>query len=102
MVVEKAELSIIDGKTTDFERDFARASKIISSRKGYISHELLKSTEIKGRYLLIVRWETQEDHQEGFRKSKEYTEWKSLLHHYYHPFPEIEYFTRIFGNNLHS
>jgi heme-degrading monooxygenase HmoA len=47
--------------------------------------------ERDGRYLLLVRWETVEDHTEGFRQSADYQEWKALLHHFYDPFPTVEH-----------
>jgi len=36
------------------------------------------------------------DHTAGFRKSPEYAEWKSLLHHYYEPFPTVEHYSPVF------
>ena len=34
------------------------------------------------KYRLLVNWETIEAHRTGFRKSKKYKQWKSLLHHF--------------------
>ena len=63
--------------------------------KGYIGHELLKCVEAADKYLLVVRWETIEDHTEGFRKHERYNEWKALLHHFYDPFPVVEHYKQI-------
>jgi heme-degrading monooxygenase HmoA len=63
--------------------------------KGYRGHELQRCVEDDHRYVLLVKWETLEDHTIGFRGSREYAEWKSLLHHYYDPFPTVEHYTRI-------
>ncbi len=95
MILEKATLNIKPGLESDFEKDFQKASAIISSMKGYISHELHHCIEKNNRYLLLVRWETIEDHEIGFRKSAEYQDWKELLHHYYDPFPEVEHYSRL-------
>lgn len=65
---------------------------IISSMKGYISHQLKKCVEQENKYILLVNWETIEDHEIGFRKSEEYQEWKALWHHFYKPFPEVEHY----------
>lgn len=89
MVLEIATLNIKDGLSTEFENSFEKASQIISSVNGYISHELKKCIEIKNQYVLLVNWETLEQHELGFRKSPEYQEWKTLLHHYYEPFPTV-------------
>ncbi len=92
MVLEVALLDVISGQETSFEADFLLASRIIASMPGYIQHELQRCVENPSRYLLLVRWETLEDHTKGFRESPEYQKWKRLLHHYYDPFPVVEHF----------
>lgn len=79
------------------KKHFSRleASKIISTMNGYISHELQRCMEAKGKYLLLVQWETLEDHTVGFRQSNEYQDWKKQLHHFYDPFPIVEHFTKV-------
>lgn len=93
MVLEVAILQVKAGMTTGFEASFKKASNIISSMKGYQWHELKKCLEISNQYLLLVQWETLKDHEEGFRKSKEYEEWKRQLHHFYEPFPEVLHYS---------
>ena len=95
MILESALLQIKPGQTQAFEAAFKKASPIIASMKGYISHELHRCIESDHKYHLLVRWETLEDHTVGFRGSKEYQEWKALLHHFYDPFPTVEHFTRV-------
>ena len=96
-VLEVAILDIKKGKETEFEEAFSKAQDIISGMNGYISHQLEKSMENDSRYILLVNWRTIEDHTIGFRESTEYQEWKSLLHHFYEPFPEVEHFQRVFS-----
>lgn len=95
MVLEKAVLKLRPGMASDFEKDFQNASKIISSMQGYMEHSLLRCLEHKDQYLLLVKWQTIEDHEIGFRKSEEYQEWKKLLHHYYDPFPIVEHYELV-------
>jgi heme-degrading monooxygenase HmoA len=92
MILEVAILDIIPGREKEYEAAFAKASEIISSMKGYLSHDLKKCMEKENRYILLINWEKLEDHTEGFRKSDEYKEWKRLLHHFYDPFPVVEHF----------
>lgn len=92
MILEVAVLHIIKGKTTEFELAFAKAQKIISSMKGYLGHELQKCIEHDHQYILLVKWNSLEDHTIGFRNSLEYQEWKILLHHFYDPFPVVEHY----------
>ena len=93
MILEVATLDVRLG--AEFEKAFAQAQRIIASMKGYISHELRHCVEQEGRYLLLVKWETIEDHTEGFRGSKEYQQWRRLLHHFYDPFPTVEHYLPV-------
>jgi len=92
MILEVAILNVIEGLETDFMTAFSKAEKIISGMPGYISHQLKRCIEKQGRFILLVEWEKLSDHTEGFRNSKEYIEWKSLLHHFYDPFPIVEHY----------
>ena len=92
MILEVAILQVKPGLTEDFESAFEEASGIISRMNGYINHELQRCIEDNHKYILLVRWQTLEDHTNGFRKSEEYQEWKKLLHHFYDPFPVVEHF----------
>lgn len=95
MIFEVAILQVKNGAESDFEEACKKASAIISSMPGYISHELHRCLETKGKYLLLVRWQQLEDHTVGFRGSPEYQEWKRLLHHFYEPFPTVEHFVQV-------
>lgn len=92
MVLEVAILEIKKGQSKNFEESFSLAEHLISSQKGYLSHELKKCLEQDDNYLLLVQWETVEDHEIGFRGSEAYQEWKKILHHYYDPFPVVAHY----------
>ena len=92
MVLEVAILDVKEGLEKDFEIAFKEAQLIISSIKGYLSHQLQKCVEKPNRYILLVNWVSLEDHTVGFRESAEYQQWKALLHHFYEPFPTVEHF----------
>ncbi|MDT0605550.1 antibiotic biosynthesis monooxygenase family protein [Croceitalea rosinachiae] len=93
MILEVAVLQVKKGMQKEFEQNFKKASHIISSTQGYVSHQLKKCVEKENQYILLVNWKTLEDHQIGFRKSLEYQEWKKLLHHFYEPFPEVLHYS---------
>ncbi len=95
MILEVAILNVIQGREKQFEEDFKIAGKYISSINGYVQHSLKKCIEQESKYILLVSWEKIEDHTIGFRQSKQYLEWKNLLHNYYDPFPTVEHFETI-------
>ena len=97
MILESAVLDVKPGQAREFEAAFDTAQMIIAASPGYRGHELRRCIEKPGRYLLLVRWRTLEDHTEGFRKSAPYQEWKRLLHHFYDPFPTVEHYEAVTG-----
>ena len=95
MILEVAVLFVKPGLEASFETDFKTAGQYISSINGYIHHTLQKCMEQDHKYILLVEWETIESHTIGFRKSEAYQKWKTLLHHYYEPFPVVEHYQSV-------
>lgn len=95
------EAAILDLRASDpetcraFEAAFQQASPLIAASPGYRGHRLERRIEAPGRYLLLVEWETLQDHTVGFRQSAAYQEWRMLLHPFYDPFPTVEHFQRV-------
>ena len=97
MILEAASLQVRPGQAREFEAAFREAQAIIASMPGYRSHELQRCIEREGQYLLLVRWDSVAHHEEGFRKSPRYQEWKRLLHHFYDPFPTVLHYDAVQG-----
>jgi heme-degrading monooxygenase HmoA len=95
VVTEHAVLEVVPGREAAFEAAFDAATEIISTSPGFQALELLRCHEQPSRYLLLVRWQTLEDHTQGFRGSASYDEWKRLLHHFYDPFPTVEHYVSV-------
>ena len=100
MILESASLQVRPGQSAAFEAAFAVARRIISSMPGYRSHELQRCLEREGHYLLLVRWDSVAAHEEGFRKSPQYQEWRALLHHFYDPFPTVLHYEAVAGAGM--
>ena len=97
VILEVAPLRIRAGQAQAFENSFREAQRIISSMPGYVSHELQRCLERTDEYILLVRWESVDAHETGFRGSPQYQEWKALLHHFYDPFPTVLHFEAVTG-----
>jgi heme-degrading monooxygenase HmoA len=92
MILEAALLTIRPGQDAAFAAAMTEAKPLITASPGFRGIELRPCLEQAGRYLLLVRWDSLEDHTEGFRGSQRYQHWKALLHHFYDPFPVVEHF----------
>jgi heme-degrading monooxygenase HmoA len=95
MILEVAILNVIPGQEDEFLKAFSQAQGIISKMAGYHSHQLKICIEHTSQFILLVEWEKLTDHIVGFRASKKYQEWKTLLHHFYDPFPTVEHYMNI-------
>lgn len=95
MILEVAPLSIRPGQESAFEAAFAIAQPIIASMPGHRSHTLHRGIERPGEYLLLVSWDSLADHEQGFRGSPRYAEWRALLHPFYDPFPTVLHYAPV-------
>jgi heme-degrading monooxygenase HmoA len=95
MITEHAQLPVRAEQEAEFEAAFAQAKLIISAMPGFIGLTLSRCIERPSTYLLLVEWETLEDHTNGFRGSAEYEQWREMLHHFYDPFPVVEHYAEV-------
>ncbi|RYF44732.1 MAG: antibiotic biosynthesis monooxygenase [Cytophagaceae bacterium] len=100
MILEIAQLQVKPELTAEFESAFNKAQTIIASMPGYLGHELQKCIEQVNHYMLLVRWESVEHHEVGFRKSAQYQQWRTLLHHFYDPFPTVLHYELANGPGM--
>jgi heme-degrading monooxygenase HmoA len=95
VITEHAVLPVIPGQEAEFIETMDRAKAIIASSPGFVSLRVSRCLEQPSNFLLLVEWETLEAHTEGFRNSDAYQEWRTLLHHFYDPFPVVEHFETV-------
>ena len=72
MILEVAVLNVRSGESPAFEKAFEQAQAIIAAMPGHVSHQLHRCLEIANQYVLLVQWQTLEDHTVGFRRSPQY------------------------------
>ena len=95
MVLEHALLTVQPARQPAFEAAFEEATALISAMPGFQSLILSASVEQEATYLLLVAWDTLEDHTEGFRGSAGYERWRALLHSSSDPFPTVQHFSPV-------
>jgi len=98
VILEHAILPVRPGSEADFEAAFAQARPLVAGQVGCRSVSLSRSLESPNLYLLLIEWDSVAAHTEGFRMSREYESWKTLLHHFYDPFPVVEHFVSVIAD----
>jgi heme-degrading monooxygenase HmoA len=95
MILEVARLDVRPGQSDDFLAAFAEARPLIEATPGFLGLDLKRCLDegSTDRFLFVVQWESVEAHVVGFRQSGDrYERWRSLLHHFYDPFPVVEHY----------
>ncbi len=91
-VLEHALLPVRTGMEAAFEAAMVEAQPLIAASPGFLGLELRRPADGGATYLLLVHWRSIEDHRDGFRCSDRYQAWRTVLHGFYDPMPEVRYF----------
>ncbi|GAB4210680.1 MAG: antibiotic biosynthesis monooxygenase [Synechococcales cyanobacterium] len=93
MILEVAQLQINPDRDPQiFWEAMATAAPLIARAKGYIQHTVYRCQEVPDRYLLLVQWQSVEDHMVGFRNSADFGEWRRILGPFFAAPPVVEHF----------
>ena len=95
MITEHALLDVVPGRELEFVAAMERAKSLIAASSGFVSLRVERCVERPNCFLLLVEWETLDDHVRGFRGSDAYEKWRAVLHHFYDPFPVVEHFEAV-------
>ena len=96
MVLELADIRILPGKGAEFDAAIERGVEtVIAKAKGFRGYQVHKGIESPERYLLMIRWETLENHTVDFRGSAAFAEWRAIVGPYFAAPPQVEHFELI-------
>jgi heme-degrading monooxygenase HmoA len=79
MILERALITVKPGQAEAFKTAFAKARPHIEGSKGCRKVEMRAGIENPEDFLLLVWWDTLEDHTVGFRESPAFQEWRAIL-----------------------
>jgi heme-degrading monooxygenase HmoA len=79
VILERALITVKPGQAEAFKLAFAKARPHIEGSNGCRKVEMRQGIEHPDDFLLLVWWDTLEDHNIGFRESPAFTEWRAIL-----------------------
>ncbi|MBT9464340.1 antibiotic biosynthesis monooxygenase family protein [Hydrogenophaga sp.] len=92
MILEHADIRIDPLKSSAFEEAILRGvSTVIAQAKGFKGYKVNRSIETPGRYLLMIYWDTLEDHTVGFRGSDLFPQWRAIVGPFFAQPPVVEH-----------
>lgn len=89
MIIEYAQLEVAPDNAAAFEAAVAKAAPLFRAAAGCKGMKLERLVEHPGRYLLVVKWTSLDDHMVGFRQSAAFAEWRALTGPYFVAAPEV-------------
>ena len=92
MILEHADIRIDPLKSLAFEEAILQGlTTVIAHAKGFKGYKVNRSIETPGRYLLMIYWDTLEDHTVGFRGSDLFPQWRAIVGPFFAQPPVVEH-----------
>jgi heme-degrading monooxygenase HmoA len=93
MILELADIRIHPGQQAAFYEAIQRGLNTVANRaKGFRGWKVQKGIESPERYLLMIYWDTLEDHTVGFRGGPLFPEWRAIVGPFFAAPPVVEHF----------
>lgn len=96
MILELADIRIQPGTQIEFDAAIQRGvEQVISKSKGFCGYKVNKGIESPERYVLMIFWDTLENHTVDFRESAAFQEWRAIVGPFFAGPPTVEHFTLL-------
>ncbi|KPK07524.1 MAG: antibiotic biosynthesis monooxygenase [Betaproteobacteria bacterium SG8_39] len=96
MILELADIRIQPGKQAAFDAAIQKGvDTVIAKAKGFRGYKINKGIESPERYLLMIFWETLENHTVDFRGSPAFQDWRALVGPFFATPPAVEHFNLL-------
>lgn len=96
MILEVADIRIHAGRQSEFDAAIQRGvAEVVARARGFRGFKVNKGVESPERYLLMIFWDTLEDHTEHFRGGPLFAEWRAIVGPYFAAPPVVEHFTLL-------
>lgn len=96
MILELADIRIQPGKQAEFDVAIERGlQEVISTATGFRGYKVNKGIESPERYVLMIFWETLENHTVDFRESPAFLAWRAIVGPFFASAPVVEHFNLL-------
>lgn len=89
MIREMAHITVKPGAQAAFEAAVEKAQPLFRTARGCQRVELLHQIEDPQQYVLMVYWDTLEDHTVHFRESDAFPAWRALVSEFFAQPPHV-------------
>lgn len=96
MILEIADIRIQPGRNAEFEAAVRQgAETVVATAKGFRGYKVNRGVESPERYVLMIYWDTLEDHTVAFRGGPLFTQWRAIVGPFFAAPPAVEHFELV-------
>ena len=96
MILEIADITIAPGQQAAFDAAIQQGIATVASKaKGFRGFKVNRGIESPERYLLMIYWDTLEDHTVGFRGGPLFAQWRAIVGPFFAKPPVVEHFDLV-------
>ena len=96
MILELADIHIPPGQQAAFDAAIVRGVEdVIAHAKGFQGYKVNRGVENPEHYLLMIFWDTLENHTVDFRQSDAFVRWREIVGPFFAKPPQVEHFDLV-------
>ena len=96
MILEIADIRIPPGKNAEFDAAIRHGvESVVSQAKGFKGYRVERGIESPERYVLMIHWDTLENHTVDFREGPLFPQWRAIVGPYFAAPPVVEHFDLV-------
>lgn len=96
MILEIADLRITPGLQAEFDEAIQRGlTTVIAQAQGMKGWKVNRGVERPERYVLMIFWQTLEDHTVHFRGGPLFAQWRAIIGPFLAEPPQVEHFELV-------
>jgi heme-degrading monooxygenase HmoA len=95
MVLEVALIDVHPGQEEAFVASYQLGHPILAGTPGCRSVRMTRGIESASRFVLLVEWDSVEAHEQNFRNSERFAQWRSHIGPHFAVPPRVEHFSDV-------
>jgi heme-degrading monooxygenase HmoA len=95
MVLEVALIDVLPGSEDAFAAAYRLGYPILAGTPGCRSVRMTRGIESPSRFVLLVEWDSVEAHQENFRGTERFGQWRQFIGGFFVRPPAVEHFDDV-------
>ena len=96
MILEIADIRILAGKQDEFDAAIQLGVETVASKaKGFRGYKVNRGVESPERYILMIYWDTLENHTVDFRQGPLFAQWRAIVGPFFATPPVVEHFALV-------